>query len=265
MSERKKILLAEEDPEIVEYLLNFFSFLGDFEIKRVTTAVELLAGVDALEPELVILDLNTTRVDSRQILGEIKGRHHATKILAITTRRGEEKTLVAQGAQQVVTKPVDFADLGERVKKILGAGVEEPAEYARLLIADDEEELNWCLREIFERLGFEAYTAQDGEEAFRIFKEKACNLVILDLKMPKLGGVDLIHLLEKSITPPPPKAIVIITAGLAEALSELRRQDYPVLDKPLDLEVLKQRILEACEKYSLALRKETGKSLKEPG
>ncbi len=267
MSHKRNIILAENDQQIIEYVSKFFSFLGEFNFQNVSTAMELLAGVNALEPELVIVDLNTTRVDSQQILGDIKKRHAAVKILAITarSRSGEEKLLKSQGAEEVIAKPIDFDDLSKKIKKLLsGDLLEEEPVYARLLIADDEIELSWFLKEIFERVGLEVHTAQDGDEAFHLFKEKGCNLIVLDLKMPKLGGLDLISLLEKSVDPAPPKAIFIMTAGLGETLSELHRQTYPVLDKPLDLEYFKDRILEACEKHGLALKKETGKSLKEP-
>ena len=158
-----------------------------------------------------------------------------------------------------MAKPVDFADLSEKIKKLLHAGEEPEPEYARLLIADDEVELSWCLKEIFERVGLEVYTAADGEETLQIFREKACHLVLLDIKMPKMNGIEVIEELQKSENPPPPKAIFIMTAGLAERLSEFARHDYPVLDKPLDLENLKERLLAACEKHSLALKEQSPK------
>lgn len=268
MEKKRRVLLAEENPEIVEYISSFLTFLGDFEIKQALSTVELLAGVNAFDPELVILDLNTTRVDSKQILNDIRKQHDHVKILVLTSRRGEDQHLKNQGAHEVVTKPVDFTQLSEKAKKLLhllpsDLGKEE---YARILIADDEIEIGQFLREeIFEPLGMEVHTAADGEEAIRVFREKACNLVLLDLKMPKIHGLDLIALLEKSIDPPPPKVIMIITSALAEALGDLKRYDYPLFDKPLDLELLKKRVLDTCEKHSLTLKKETGTSLKGPG
>ena len=261
---KKKVLVAENNPEILGYLKDFLVFLGEFEIQQVQTSVELLAAVNALEPELVIIDLNAMKVNAQELFQEIK-KNPSVQILAITVRKGEEKILKSQGASEVLNKPVDLTELSEKVKKILHPSEEDKKpEYARLLIADDETELSGFLKEFFERQGIDVYTAADGEEAFEVFKEKKCNLVLLDIKMPKKSGLELIPLLEKSENPPAPKAIWIITAGLAETTSELNRHEHPVLDKPLDLEVLRKKIFEVCEKYSFALRKETDKSLKAP-
>ena len=72
MSEKRKILIAEDNSEVIEYLRSFLTFLGEFELKQVSTAVELLAGINAVKPDLAILDLNTLKTDSRQLFSEIK-------------------------------------------------------------------------------------------------------------------------------------------------------------------------------------------------
>jgi len=60
----------------------------------------------------------------------------------------------------------------------------------KLLLVDDEEGLTDLLKSIFEPRGFTCMTAGDGEEALKIAREKHPSLIILDLVMPKMDGID---------------------------------------------------------------------------
>ncbi len=256
-TQRRKVLIVEDDPEVVEYLTSLVPLLGSYEVEQAFDGIEALAKVDALELELVILDLGMPKVDGKQILGELQKRHRKTKVLIISSNQGEDKTWREKGVQEVVRKPFELSELSQRVKRLLPVA-ETPTkrEYASLLVVDDEPEINKFLKEdLFVPLGLEVDTACDGEEAFKIFQRKGCNLVILDLKMPKMNGKDLIHLLEASTHPPQPRVIMIMTSALGDAVDELRRLGYPILAKPLDISQLEKSVLQACEKYNLALRK----------
>ena len=237
LPKRKKILVLEEDAGLVEYLNNFIPLLGPYEVEQAWDDLGALAKLNAFEPELVVLDSNLIHAHSQQILEEVKKKHPRTKILVITT-------------------PIDFTELSYRVKRLLPSidATEEKRECARLLIVEDEPELDEYLKDFFEPLGLEVATAQDGEEALRIFQEKKCNLALLDIKLPKIEGRELFHRLEASVNPPKPKAVFFLTAGLGEDVDELKRLGLPVFTKPADLEQLGKSVLQACERYHLALR-----------
>ena len=255
-AKRKKILVLEEDSELVDYLHNFVPLLGPYEIEQAFDDWGALAKLNAFEPELVVLDLNLAQTHSRLILEEVKKKHPHSKVLVITTEAGRADALKQSGASEVMTKPVDITELSYRVKRLLPSHEtpEGKTEGARLLIAEDEPELDEFLKDFFEPLGLEVFTAQDGEEAQRVFEEKKCNLALLDIKLPKIEGRELFHRLEASVNPPKPKATFFLTAALGEDVDELKRLGLPVFIKPADLEELGKSILQACERYHLALR-----------
>jgi len=76
-----------------------------------------------------------------------------------------------------------------------------------VLVVDDEPEVTFALQAFFLARGYEMLTALDGLEAMRILRERAINLVLLDMKMPGVNGLEVlrfIHTLE-----PRPKVVVV--------------------------------------------------------
>jgi DNA-binding response OmpR family regulator len=63
----------------------------------------------------------------------------------------------------------------------------------KILIVEDEEAMSKPLEEALEESGFDVYVASDGESGFKLIKEKKPDLVVLDLIMPKVGGVELLN------------------------------------------------------------------------
>ncbi|WP_166243309.1 response regulator transcription factor [Paenibacillus turpanensis] len=78
----------------------------------------------------------------------------------------------------------------------------------RILIADDEKEIRDLLKKYLERERYEVDTAIHGEEALRLFAHKAYQLVILDVMMPKIDGMEACRSLRKTSNVP----IMMLTA-----------------------------------------------------
>ncbi len=64
---------------------------------------------------------------------------------------------------------------------------------SRILVADDEPALRKIVRDAFEREGHEVVAAIDGQEALERFEEASFDLVVTDLAMPRLGGLELVQ------------------------------------------------------------------------
>lgn len=109
----------------------------------------------------------------------------------------------------------------------------------RILIADDEEGIRESLGLILSG-PYDVTFARDGEEALAKMKKEVFALVLLDIKMPKLDGVDIVKRLKGNGHLPP---ILVLTAyqsvELAKEAIKLGAKDY--LPKPFD----RDRLLEA--------------------
>jgi DNA-binding response OmpR family regulator len=110
----------------------------------------------------------------------------------------------------------------------------------RILIVDDEEMIVRTIKAYLDREGFKTYTAHDGEEALRAFEEKGPDLIVLDLMLPKVTGIEVTRKIRATSRVP----IIMLTAKAAEADRvvglELGADDYVV--KPFSPRELVARI-----------------------
>lgn len=84
-----------------------------------------------------------------------------------------------------------------------------PEPMPTVLIVDDDRDHNRALAKIFERAGYGVSTAQDGQEALTRFMERPADLVITDLRMPRMNGLDLLRNIRAMS---PHIAVIIVTA-----------------------------------------------------
>ncbi len=103
---------------------------------------------------------------------------------------------------------------------------------ARVLIVDDDEPDRIVLRTILERADHEVFSAEDGKEAVREYRGKAIEVVITDLQMPKIHGLELITVL-RDLHPRP--AIIAISGTGLDQLDMAQAVGADVtLAKPVD-------------------------------
>jgi len=121
---------------------------------------------------------------------------------------------------------------------------------SKVLIADDEKNVAEGLQMILSEDGYEAEMATDGKEAWEKVQGNEFGLVLADLKMPKLDGLELFaKMRENGID----SEFIMITgeASVDSAVEAMRHGAYDYLTKPLDLERLKALIPKALEKYEV--------------
>jgi DNA-binding NtrC family response regulator len=120
----------------------------------------------------------------------------------------------------------------------------------RLLIADDERNISEGLQMLLEEQGYNVDAAKDGEEAWQKLASGEYGLVLADLNMPKLDGLELFaRMREKNID-----AEIIIISGqgtVASAVEAMRNGAYDYLSKPLDMARLTALIPKALEKHEV--------------
>ena len=117
-----------------------------------------------------------------------------------------------------------------------------------LLIVDDEQEFRELLKETFEYRGFKCLTAKDGEEALKIARKNTVALIILDLVMPKLDGIDTYKTLkadEKTKKIP----VLVYSAQSPEVVAKKGFAASDVVDfliKPFDTNELIESVIKAA-------------------
>lgn len=114
----------------------------------------------------------------------------------------------------------------------------------KLLIVDDEKNMRWAISRALEKEGYEIYEASNGQEGIAIFERNRPDVMLLDLKMPVMDGMETLKKIRETNTTTP---ILMLTAhGTMETAIEamkLGAMDY--LSKPFDVEELKVQIRKA--------------------
>ena len=119
-----------------------------------------------------------------------------------------------------------------------------PALYPTVLIAEDSLDTRIMLKRAFELKGYSVVEAADGNEALEAIHETHPNLIVIDLNMPVVDGLEAIKKIRNLEAPGEHVPIVAITAfdvyGMKEAALETGCNSY--LSKPLDMEELDREL-----------------------
>ncbi len=120
----------------------------------------------------------------------------------------------------------------------------------RILLADDERSIQTLLSFALQKDGYEVISASNGVEALALFKEQTFDLVVLDVMMPKVDGLEVCRRIRASNTVP----IIMLTAKSEEIDKvlglELGADDY--ITKPFSLRELSSRVRAALRRAGMA-------------
>jgi two-component system nitrogen regulation response regulator NtrX len=121
---------------------------------------------------------------------------------------------------------------------------------SNILIVDDEKAIRKTLSEILSYEGYKIDEAGDGEEGIRKFREKEYDVILCDIKMPKMDGIEF---LDKAKEANPDIPIIMISGhGTIEtAVEAVKKGAYDYISKPPDLNRLLITIRNAMDKTSL--------------
>ncbi len=130
------------------------------------------------------------------------------------------------------------------ISTILGALAMEPsrdkaeANLLNLLIVDDERTIREGCRDVAQGIGYSTYVADNAEHAFRVLDTTSIDVVLLDLPLPGLGGLEVL----KEVKRRRPETVVIVMTGYASvqsAVQAMKQGAFDYVTKPFNLEELR--------------------------
>src|SRR5512145_2424109 len=121
---------------------------------------------------------------------------------------------------------------------------------AQILIVDDENNIRRVLAAMLKREGYEVTTAADGEQALLVLQKVPVSVVVTDLVMPRVGGMEL---LRRVVGDWPDVPVIMITAhgSVDSAVAALKAGAFDYVTKPFDQEELKKVIEKAARAHDL--------------
>ena len=270
----RRVVIADDEEEIRDLLAEYLQTHG-WETFRAANGLEALLHVKQQRPAAVVLDLNMPRLGGIDALKRIRAFDAAIAVVVVSANADDNMRSQAEalGAKAILDKPLDLAQLlaalggDDRAAAPKAAAVEAPAASAvkapaasaakapaksapvgppprrrSVLVVDDDPDVRGVLEEFLALKGYHVRVSPDGAAAVRELAGTAPGVVLLDIEMPGLSGVDALPTI-KAMAPATAVIMVSGTMNVELAKRALAAGAFDYVTKPVDL----PRLLESIE------------------
>lgn len=253
-------ILVIDDEEIICSLLKDTLADEGYQVETVTDSKEGLEKILRGEPfDVLLTDIRMPKKDGMQILKEAKSRMPDMIVIIITGYPSIETIRESSeyNAFDYITKPLDPDEVCDCIKRSLEARklsreFKIPKKPPRILVVDDMQSALFLSEGVLEDEGYHAEIAQNGQEALERFKQKHFDIVIADLHMPVMDGIELLNNIKRQDI----KTLVIIMTArpsIESAIQAFRHGAYDYITKPIDPDTIINTIQRGYEKYHLEI------------
>ena len=221
-----RILVIDRDEKALEVMSHYLGS-GGFEVVAARSGAEGLDLARRLAPDAIVLDVLPDDTDGWTVLQELKSdpqtEHIPVIIVSVTDNMSFGYSL---GASDFLVKPLLEEVLLDHVQQAL-QGVK-----GYILVADDNKEDAELVMRLLQSTGYQARWAAGGQEALRMAADRPPNLVILDLVMPDLNGVEVLERL-RSMAGTRRVPVIVLTGKMLTKVEreQLRQSAAAVLQK----------------------------------
>jgi diguanylate cyclase (GGDEF)-like protein len=243
MAKNVNLLIVDDDISLLETIGDVFQDRG-YNVAMVEDGHRAIRLVSSRYFDVVLIDLRMPGINGLETYKKIKEITPTTVVIMMTGDSKEElvKKAIEEGAYAVIYKPFNV----KRVIKVVEEAVKKPV----ILIVDDRIEDRETLRDILDGKGYRTVLAKDGYEAVGFAQKGNFDVILLDIKMPGMDGVETLERIKEFR---PEAGIIMITAYSMEEFVEesLRKGAYTCLFKPIDV----GKMLDAIQKVRDLSRK----------
>jgi len=236
MAKNVNLLIVDDDITMLETIGDVFQDRG-YNVAMVEDGHRAIKLVSRKYFDVILMDIKMPGINGLETYKEVKKIIPTAAVIMMTGDSKEElvKKSLEEGAYTVIYKPFNV----KRVIKIVEEALKKPV----ILVVDDRVEDRETLRDILAERGYRVVLAKDGYEAVRFAEKGNFDIILLDIKMPGMNGVETLERI-KEIRPE--TGIITMTAYSMEEFVEdsLRKGAYTCLFKPIDVE----KMLEAIQK-----------------
>ncbi|MCJ7739339.1 MAG: response regulator [Anaerolineae bacterium] len=205
----------------------------------VTTAKDGPAAIEKVKDrafDIIFMDIKMPLMDGVETYGRIKTIRPDSVVIMMTAYAVEElaRQALEEGAYAVLHKPMDIARLPALIEEVTQAKRGE-----LILVVDDSTSICTTLKQILATRGYRVNIAHTGEEAISMAQNEVYGILLIDLKLPTLNGLET-YLAIKAINP---AVVAIMITGYRREMADLvesalRNDAYTCLHKPVDIEQL---------------------------
>ena len=244
------VVIADDNDEFRAMLAEHLESEG-FVVHEAANGLEATLMIRRLRPAAVVLDLLMPRLGGLETLNRIRAFAPTTRVVVVTAVNDRElhRQALLLGAVALFTKPVMLDDLvtvlsgpttgNDRPRPSPGrpAAAVKDRPGGTVLIVDDEAGMRGVLQEFVEGEGYTSQAASDGQQAIELVKAQRPQVVLLDILMPGLGGIEALTVI-RGIAP---ETRVIMVSAISDVETARRALAYGAFDyvtKPVDFRYL---------------------------
>jgi DNA-binding NtrC family response regulator len=207
-----------------------------FNVDIAKDGIEAIDKVKEKSFNIIFIDIKLPFMDGVETYKRIKKIRPETVAIMMTAYSVEEliQEALVEGAYGVLYKPLDFDKVLSTIET-----ARERRKGGFIMIVDDDPEFSSTLKNILIKKSYIVGTAYSGEEAIDLVKENNYDLILIDIKLPTINGLET-YLRIKEINP---QIIAIFITGFRHEVDDIvqdavRNNAYTCLYKPLDMELL---------------------------
>ena len=240
-----KVLIVDDEVEICRHLQRELKKEG-CEVEYTTSPLEVIerlydAKRQEMPYELLLLDLRMPGVDGFELLRRIREAQLDLDAIIITAYGDEDKAVeaVRLGAVDYLRKPISLEELHTAIFRVQQKRTQEAKKALRhrILVVDDEKDMCARIRRELDKEGYQVAIAYDGVKSLDYFKNNRVDVVIADIRMPGMSGLELVRRCREIND----DCVFIIITGYGDhetAIEALRLGVFNYLKKPVMLEEL---------------------------
>lgn len=223
-----RVFVVDDDHDFAQSLANVISLDGH-QVDTAFSGEEALRKSREQSFDVIFMDIRLPGMNGVESFIEIRQVRPETRVVMMTAFSVEElaRQAIDNGALGVLSKPIDEEVVRDTLEAVLPAGI--------ILVTDDDEDFLKSLRDMLVTHGYSVHTARTGGEAITMMRDNDIDVLLLDLRMPVMGGLEVYLELKRQKLEVP----TIIVTGYAQEegdtidrLQSLSCKGY--LEKPLD-------------------------------
>jgi two-component system response regulator HydG len=233
MSKKLRILVVDDNPEFCQNLADILQEKG-WEVATAYDGFKALESVKQSGFDLVLIDIKMPVMNGVETFKKMKEIAPGTPVIMMSAYAVEE--LIREALHEEVfgflKKPVDFEKLYNLIEQATAKG-------ALILLVDDDQQFCANINNILTDKGYRVSIAHDGNMAIEKVWENNFDIILLDMKLPPLNGLET-YLAIREIRW---NVVVIVITGYPQEMGDLTQKAlqgsaYVCLEKPVNMDEL---------------------------
>ena len=251
-----RILIVDDEVAICQRLQRELQKEGhqaDYRTSPLNVLEELKKARRAGEPfNLLLLNIRMPEMDGLTLFSRIREERLGVEVIVMTGYREEETVIEAirLSARNYLNKPISLEELDAAVSHAHKKAVEVEGNNGkyRILVVDDERELCDRVRRELDKEGYQTAVAYTGEECIDHFKKNRVDVLIADIRMPRMSGLEMLERC-REITDDFVSIIITGHGDHETAKTALKLDACDYLKKPLSLDELITAVKKGIEHF----------------